>query len=296
LWFFGFKMVQLASTTPEKLWLDARQIIGQTEQRILPWGVSLFWQNGPGEVGLRSVFGYNSLESEAYQRFVDSVPDPRATTYDIWGAAYTVSPGSLDNFTAGERPLTLVDHTDSVWVYRRGRIMPIARLAYQAEVIADPAQAIDRIHAPDFDPLTTVILPQPPPCQVGPLPAAPGTAEIVAHASDSWLIHTSSDEPALLVLSETAYPGWRVMVDGRPAESLTAYTTIRAVCVPAGEHTVTWTFAPTIYQAGGVITLFSLALVAVAAVSVRRAPSSGTPANSLLGDSSIQPSQLRFPG
>ena len=81
-----------------------------------------------------------------------------------------------------------------------------------------------------------------------------------------WRIRTNSPTPALLILAESAYPGWQVTVDGQEAEALTAYTTIRAVCVPAGEHIVEWEFMPTVFMAGGAITLGALALMAVAGV------------------------------
>jgi Na+/serine symporter len=81
-----------------------------------------------------------------------------------------------------------------------------------------------------------------------------------------WRIRTNSPTPALLILAESAYPGWQVTVDGQEAEALTAYTTIKAVCVPAGEHIVEWEFGSTVFMAGGAITLGVLALVAVAGV------------------------------
>ena len=59
-----------------------------------------------------------------------------------------------------------------------------------------------------------------------------------------WRIQTSSEVPVLLILSETDYPGWQVTIDGETAQGLTAYTAVRAVCVPAGEHVVEWTYRP----------------------------------------------------
>ncbi len=50
--------------------------------------------------------------------------------------------------------------------------------------------------------------------------------------------------PGRLVLSEIAYPGWRVWVDGRPAPSETADGVLRAVTLPPGEHAVVWRFVP----------------------------------------------------
>ena len=75
---------------------------------------------------------------------------------------------------------------------------------------------------------------------------------------------------ALLILSETDYAGWQVTVDGQPAQNLTAYTAVRAVCVPAGEHTVEWVFKPTVYWLGGLVSLLCLGLVGTAVIYWRR--------------------------
>jgi hypothetical protein len=265
LWFFGFKMVVSSPTTPEIMWSDAKQIIGDVNERVLPWGVSLFWQNGAGQVGLRSVFGYNSLELADYEYFVTSVPDPRATTYDILGAKYVISPVQLDQFAEGTHPLTLVDKTDAVWVYRRDWAVPVARLVYEVEVLDDLTATIDRIHQAGFDPVQTVILSEPPSCN-----PATGTGTAIIEQADPgfWRINTQSDTAALLVLAETTYPGWQVTVDGELVAWQKAYGMVRAVCVPAGEHTVEWTFRPLLFGWGAFISLITLGGVLV--VGLRR--------------------------
>jgi hypothetical protein len=265
LWTFGLKLVRVEATAPAALWTDAREIVGETDQRVLPWGVSIFEQNGAGQVGLRSVFGYNALEVAANQAFAASVPDPRSTAYDVLGVKYVVAGGPLDQYTQGERPLALVGETGSAWVYRRARVLDIARLVYAVEVIESADAATARVHAPDFDPATTTILSAPPPCEIGPAPETEGSAEVVEAGDGSWRIETRSESPTLLVLSETAYPGWRVAVDGQPAAPLTAYTVVRAVCVPAGTHTVEWSYQPAVYWIGGGISLAAFAGVTVAA-------------------------------
>lgn len=270
MWFFSFKMVRLEPILPSALWQDAREIVGESRQRVLPWGVSLFSQNEATRVGLHSVFGYGALEMAALEDFVASVPDPRATTYDILGAAYTLAPVPLDQFGEGEGGLRLLDHTAAVWVYQRGRALPITRLVYQVEVIADRAATIERVHQPGFDPATTAILEQLPHCQLGPAPAVSGTSQIIEERAGYWLIRTESASPALLVVSESAYPGWRVTVDGQPATALTAYGVIRAVCVPAGTHHVEWRFAPALFVAGGLVTAAALLLLLLAGVHRRQ--------------------------
>lgn len=267
VWWFSFKMVRTAFVAPDPVWTDGRALVEQPTGRVLPWGIPLFSQNGAMQVDWPSVFGYDSLEPAAHIALASSVPDPRSTAYDVLGVSHVLAGGPLDEYTDGERPLTLVGQQRAAWVYARARTLPLARLVYSAEVIPEAAQAIARIHDPAFDPSAVALLDQPPECQLDPAASSSGTAEIVAHDPTRWEIRTGSDTAALLVLAENAYPGWQVTIDGEPAESLVAYTSIRAVCVPPGAHTVVWSFRPMIYWLGGGISLIALMLV-VAALAI----------------------------
>ena len=264
LWLFGFKLIVVEEMIPDAFWFGARNVIGETDQRVLPWGVSIFAQNGAAQAGLNSVFGYNALELGANTALASSVPDPRSTSYDILGASYVVAQSPLDQFTAGEGGLQFIGEQSGGWVYARPRPLALARLVYTAEIIPDPQTAIARVHQPDFDPATTAILSNDPTC---PLPASgtgTGTAEIISQESGAWRIQTSSDETALLLLSETAYPGWEVRVNGEQMAWQTAYTAVRAVCLPAGQNLVEWAFRPWIFLWGGLLSLLGMALVGVA--------------------------------
>ncbi len=268
LWLFGFKLVRLEETAVQPMWIEAKTVIGDEMTRVLPWGVSIFEQNGAGQVGLHSVFGYNALEVGANIDFVSSVADPRSSAYDVMGAGYVVAPVQQDQFTEGEQGLQLVQQTGHAWIYRRPETLPLARLVTNAEIIPETEQAIARVHQPDFDAATTAILAETPDCSLE--NGATGTATIETMQDGFWRIQTNSETPALLILSETDYPGWQVTVDGEPAQNLTAYTAVRAVCVPTGEHVVEWTYQPTVYWIGGLISLLSLLLVGTAVFFWRR--------------------------
>jgi hypothetical protein len=264
MWLFAYKFVRLEIPTPDPIWVDARVVIGETTERVLPWGVSVFEQNGAMQVGLNSVFGYDSMEPANHIALASSVPDPRSTAYDILAARYVIAPTELNDFDDGQRPLTLLAHEGAAWVYERARPLPVARLVYNLEVIPDSEQAVRRVHEPDFDPELTAILAAEPPCELGPTPDTSGTAKIIENAPGHWLITTDSASSALLILAETAYPGWKVTIDGETAEPLTAYTTLKAVCVPPGGHEVAWSYVPVIYWLGGMITIAALLLVLLA--------------------------------
>lgn len=264
LFFFGAPFIYTQHITPDSFWFGARDLIADQETpapgRVLPWGINIFAQNGAAQVGLASVYGYNALELGATSRLAASVPDPRATSFDILGARYVIAQSELAQFTEGEAGLHSIG-VRGAWVYKRPRALPLARLVYQAEVIGDTAVALARLHQPDFDPVQTAILAEEAAC-VGQMGA--GTADILDRGDGFWHLRTVSDTPALLVLSEAAYPGWSVMVDGQEAKWVTAYTAVRAVCVPAGEHLVTWHYRPTIFAWGGLLSAVGLFFVILA--------------------------------
>jgi hypothetical protein len=87
------------------------------------------------------------------------------------------------------------------------------------------------------------------------------SVEILQELPSTVRLRTRSAEPAVLVLSDSWYPGWQVCVDGKPTRLLRADYLIRAVEVPPGEHQVTFVFRPRTFYLGAPISLAALLLV-----------------------------------
>jgi hypothetical protein len=75
--------------------------------------------------------------------------------------------------------------------------------------------------------------------------------------------------PGLLVLSEINYPGWRVWIDGAPAQIQTVDGILRGVALSAGNHSVRFEFRPTIVLAGCALALVGWAAMLVLLLSRR---------------------------
>jgi hypothetical protein len=265
LWTFGFRLVGVWSMEPHRLWREAQAAIGETDSRVLPIDLLYLHQNDAARLGLSSTGGYDPLTVAAYEDFVAASDDPRAATFDILGAGYALSRRALPaEALEGEGGLALVRSIDEGGLYERPGALPLARLATEVEVIADAGAALERILDGDFDPATTAVVDHEPPCAVRSGSAAGASARIITRQPGRWVIDVDSPVPALLVVAETAYPGWRVTVDSQPAVPLTAYTAVRAVCVPAGAHRVEWTFVPQMFTLGAAVTLPTLAVTLVA--------------------------------
>jgi hypothetical protein len=83
----------------------------------------------------------------------------------------------------------------------------------------------------------------------------------------SYRFNSSSDQ--LAVFSEIWYGpdlGWEVTIDGEPAELIRANYALRALPVPAGEHTITMRFAPDSFALGRTISFVCSVLILLAVI------------------------------
>jgi uncharacterized membrane protein YfhO len=70
--------------------------------------------------------------------------------------------------------------------------------------------------------------------------------------------------PGTLVLSEIAYPGWKVAVDGTKAELDVVDNLFRSVNLGPGNHEVEFSFQPwTVYFGGGITLVTLLVLIGI---------------------------------
>jgi hypothetical protein len=88
-------------------------------------------------------------------------------------------------------------------------------------------------------------------------------AEIVRHEPNRVEVKTQSTAPALLVLSENHYPGWRAKVDGRAVEVMRVNYNQRGVALPAGNHLVTFVYQPKSVLIGLIVSLLTLVALVV---------------------------------
>jgi len=72
-------------------------------------------------------------------------------------------------------------------------------------------------------------------------------------------------QPNRLVVTELLLPGWQVTVDGKPADAIKAEGLFRGVDVPAGEHSVVWSYEPLSFRLGIGISLIALVILAAIA-------------------------------
>jgi hypothetical protein len=138
-----------------------------------------------------------------------------------------------------------------------------AWLTYAWEQTPDWAAALQRMTGDHVDPAKLALLEAP---AVGPTAAvvnsSHGEVVIDAFHRNSIELHVHSSSPALLIMAEAWYPGWRATVNGMPVEVLPANVWMRAVRVPAGESRVEMHYVEPGLVLGAAISLGALLMLA----------------------------------
>ncbi|MEK9162064.1 MAG: YfhO family protein [Chloroflexota bacterium] len=119
------------------------------------------------------------------------------------------------------------------------------RLIPQAQFVSSPQESLAAISSPTFDPDSSLIL--------EPLRNTQYGIRIT-----NYQLPITTYQDSYLLLSDSYYPGWRVLVDNQPSQLFIADHLFRAVFVPKGEHTITFEYAQLSFTIGLIISGMAL--------------------------------------
>ncbi|MBV8086377.1 MAG: YfhO family protein [Chloroflexi bacterium] len=140
--------------------------------------------------------------------------------------------------------------------------LPRAFFLTQAQPVTSQRQAMDVLNSPNFEAANTLLLQGPAAHSSPPDSTAQLHTDVTGYAAGFVEVHTSSDRPAYLYLSEVAYPDWQATIDGQPSPILTADGLFMALDVPAGDHRVVLQYVPKLFYVGAAISAVTLAVLA----------------------------------
>ncbi len=162
-------------------------------------------------------------------------------------------------------------HRGSALVYEDTTALHRAYLVPQVRVLGDAA-ALEVMRQPDFDPRRTALVAGAPSIRLSTGPLS-GSAAVTEYTPDRVVVQTQASRPAMLVLADNYYLGWRASVGGATVPVLRTNHTFRGVAVPAGTQEVVFEFVPTSLRTGFAIYVTTLVLLAGYAVfAVARRP------------------------
>jgi hypothetical protein len=161
-------------------------------------------------------------------------------------------------------------------VYTNPDALPRAFLVGRQRVVGGGAAALDAVTAPGFAARDVAVTEQP----IDGIPTAgagsAGTASIRSYAPERVEVATDAARPALLVLTDNWYPGWKASVDGKDVPVHRVDYLIRGVRVPAGAHRVEFRYQPASWRAGWILSLAALLTILAAAALGWRQRRAGT--------------------
>jgi Protein of unknown function (DUF6044) len=257
-------------TFDERLALTPGQafLLGQpgiATQRVLTFGDHA---NRMAFQGLRQVDGYQAIYPVAYHGFFGEMTAPgldanpvRWRYFHLWGArAYAFSPmvdpelvslvGGRWLYVVGDGEPTVPGIVDrfrdgDVTVYENPAAFPRAILVGAVDVAPDRATVLDRLGGASradlagWAYLAAADAGQLRPVLDGGTPGPAGTVTVTSETPDRIELDVRADRPAVLVLFDTAAPGWIAEVDGERTLMTTVDGAFRGIAVdPSARHVV----------------------------------------------------------
>jgi hypothetical protein len=249
---------------------------------------ALLASNRATPMGLQSIQGYNAVQPARYYEYIKALNReaqgyhntdvfPRgldSPLLDLLNVRYIIVPAVAQpdqNVLRGlKNAHPTVYSDDRVEVLENRDALPRAWIVHSARR-ASQEETLKQLNSGAVDPRETALLERPPPDLDRPEDPSSDRANVAEYEPERIRLETTTEARGLLVLSEPYYPAWKAYVDGKPVPLYVADHVLRAVPVPAGEHTVELRYESWSLRFGMAISLItSLALLALVVARTRR--------------------------
>jgi hypothetical protein len=237
--------------------------------RICATGLILY-PNSNMVFGISDIRGYETTVARRFADVVDRVEGHQrlGITSLLTGADSRLLDLLNVKYLLTDRELTgkweLVHQGEGrVDVYRNSNVLPRAFVVHQAEIVESPARSLDRVADSGFDFRTRVVLEEPAEGWAEPSRTSGdgATVRFLSHKPNRVVLDAETSTDGLLVLTDTASPGWKARVDGQPTRIYVANHAFRAVVVSAGKHRVEFEYQPAAFWFGAALSLLALITV-----------------------------------
>jgi hypothetical protein len=227
--------------------------------------------------GIAAMPGYDAATPRTLYRLSSITRQSGVAALRLSGTRYVILPIEPNTKTpVGLDPMAEI--MPRVWLLRVRNPLPRVFVAGRADIVPDDGIEERLLSDEVLEGRTALIAPDQRAASLpGPdKPASP--CRIDAFRNTEVRATCRADADAIAVFVEQSYPGWSATVDGKPAPILRSNLLMRAVPIPAGEHTVVLRFRPVALTAAEWISSLSLLLLFALAVAglrrQRRSPAS----------------------
>jgi hypothetical protein len=177
---------------------------------------------------------------------------------------YIVSPYSLDDL-----PLELVSD-GVIKIYRNPAVLPRAFFPDRVVVTDTDTAGFKKMQDVGYDFRSAVFITRDSAKQSSfPLSTLEGpvakrtnaTVQITRYEPNAMTMIAENAKPAVLVVTDNYYPGWRAYDNGKPVAILRVNSAFRGIPLAAGRHVLELKFRPVLFYIGAGISLFMLLLI-----------------------------------
>jgi hypothetical protein len=206
----------------------------------------------------------------------------RLADYSFMGVRYFVMPKDIDTplsmvYNVEERePFFKIVYDKEVRIFENPLALKRSFMVYGYEEAGSFKEAQERAFGRSFDPAKRAVLEAPPPYpeEEEEEPGAQGAVgaqgegrvyktSIREYTPNKVFIDVESDSDGMLVLTDVYYPGWRVEVNGQPADIYRVNGLVRGVALKAGSSSVIFSYRPATFKTGMIIFLVTAAVCVV---------------------------------
>ena len=196
----------------------------------------------------KSIGGYHAAKLQRYEDIINRhLTQGNQSVLNMLNTKYIIQPGQDGQATAQRNPGAL----GNAWFIDNIQMAADANEEIAALTNIDPAQTAV-VHQ-EFNDYVAGFDPTP-----------NGSIQLTEYAPDKLTYQSNTSSEQLAVFSEVWYgpdKGWNAYIDGEPAAHIRVNYLLRGLKVPAGQHTITFEFAPSTYKVGVGISLISSLII-----------------------------------
>jgi hypothetical protein len=269
LWGNGWRFVTLESTKPQASWVtaDAELPPNRNDYRVLiDEKYRLLDANHGYFQKFLNVSGYDGFElATSHNMFQLSTKDARLAR--LVSARYLL-------YTVEQNPQpatgwTRLKSLPGLNIDERQDFQARGFVVRDLVAVSTVNDAFREIQRPEIDLNRTAIVEAAarPDCSTEKQPVKPDLIQLQEYTPQKVTLTTATDTTGWLVFNDTYYPGWRAAIDGQPVTIYPTDYALRGLCLPAGEHTVTFEFRPDILKYGAIISGVAWLVTLIAAIA-----------------------------
>ncbi len=277
---------------------DTAKFLSQKEGKITSIGAPLVWNNIFLRQGWVDLKPYENLNNSLYPNYnaIFNIPSidlntggliPKRYSYSLAfkeisfneenktasisaasqnalslaGVRYLISPFKIISPNIKqvyETALSEKNEQISFYIYQNSEAFSRVYFASKSEKVQTVEEIYRKLQEKDFLAQNKVLVEEDDFLLNSSLDKIGNVLEIVKENDTEIILSTKTNNPQLLVLTDSNYPGWKATIDDKSVKAATVNLTQKAVLVPSGTHKIVFTFNSISFELGKVITLVSL--------------------------------------